>query len=140
MPTATVIIIICPANFVIVLLSPSMSLAAAISIPTNPATPTNPLANSFQLKDDNFFKAPANINTATDIPIIADIAFVTPFNLISILLNMNKDPSNSPKRTVIAVNDLDMSSALIVDNTKIAAANMPIATAIFLRVSAFKLF
>ena len=117
-----------------------MSLAAAISIPTKPATPTKPLANSFQLKNDNFFKAPANINTATDIPIIAVIAFVTPFNLISILLNMNKDPSNSPKRTVIAVNDLDMSSALIVDNTKIAAANMPIATAIFLRVSAFKLF
>ena len=75
-PTAADMIIICPANFVIDLLLPSMTLAAVTSMVTIPNTPAPPLASSSQLIEDSSLATRDRAATAADMTTICPANFV----------------------------------------------------------------
>ena len=98
------------------------------------------LPRSLQLRFDKLFKAADNIITAMDMPIITVTALVAPLNFPSILLNNAIEPTSSPNNIVIAPIAEESFSGSMNDKTTIDAANIPTATAIDFKVSAFNLF
>ena len=119
-------------------LSPVFSnLIAAIRIPIDPAIPMRPLITPTKSADDIFFNANARSRIETLIPIIKEIVLVIPVNSLGIFCNIDKEPINSTNKPVIATKADANLSGSIVDRTKRAAANIPIADAIFNKVPAF---
>ena len=88
--------------------------------------------------EDNFLSALANIRTAVLMLIIAVQALNVPVKSPLILLNTAREPISSPNNAVIAPSEAVSFSGLIVAITKIEAANIPIAPAIFSKVPALR--
>ena len=106
---------ICPANFVIDLLSVFISLAAATKTPTKTDIPTRPFLTPSQSRLPMIFIAPAKIRTAAPKPIIDIVLAIFPklptmlcngFREVSFSLPINAiAPINSPNITAIDPRD-----------------------------------
>ena len=115
-----------------------MALDDATTIAVRPAIPTKPLASSPQSRSETFFKAPARIDTATDMAIIAVHALDTfPVSLL-ILLKIAIAPSRLAKSTVIAPREADSLSLSIREIATIEPASKAIAAPILSNVPALR--
>ena len=124
------VLVILPSSFA----NPRNRASSAIK----PPIATSPLTIPSGFIEDNFLSALANIRTAALMLIIAVHALNVPVKSPLILLNIASEPINSPNNAVIAPREAVNFSGLIVAITKIEAAKMPIAPAIFNKVPALR--
>ena len=110
------------------------------SSPSSTVTPVRPTASSDAFNPDNFFKAPANINTAADIVTMANAALLTPLKPSPNLSIIVREATKSANSTVIDPNEAISFSGLIIAITRRDPAKIAIDAAILRRMFAFIFF
>src|SRR5574344_1198393 len=123
---------ICPLLF-------DITFANATTMAVIPAIPTRPLAIPSQSSSATFFIAPASIETAIDMAIIAVQVFAVFLEEPLILSNIAIDTIKSANKAVIAANDAANLSESIKEITTIEAVRIAIALAILRSVPALSL-